>query len=121
MKDYIKPSLKFNPDLIILHTGVNDLRSNKSPNVIADEIINLACDIKTNSNDVVISGLVGRNDDLNFKLQQVNNILIDKCTDRNLFYIDNSNIRRQHLNSKMHLNHKGTSQLAHNFLDCINV
>lgn len=121
MRDYVKPSLKFNPDLIILHTGVNNLRSNKSPNVIAEDIVNLACDIKNNSNDVVISGLVGRSDNLDFKLQQVNDILITKCTERNLLYIDNSNITLQHLNSTMHLNYKGTCQLASNFLSYINV
>ena len=99
----MKPSLKFNPDLIILHTGVNNLRSDKSAIVIAEDIVNLACDIKSNSNDVVISGLVGRYDDLNVKLQQVNDILISKCAERNLFHIDNSNITRQHLNSTMHL------------------
>lgn len=121
MRDYVKPSLKFNPDLIILHTGVNNIRSNKSPNVIAEDIVNLACDIKNNSNDVVISGLVGRSDNLNFKLQQVNDILISKCTERNLLYIDNSNITHQHLNSTMHLNHNGTCQLASNFLSYINV
>ena len=121
MRDYVKPSLKFNPDLLILHTGVNNLRSNKSAIVIAEDIVKLACDIKNNSNDVVISGLVGRYDDLNVKLQQVNEILVSKCAERNLFYIDNSNITRQHLNSTMHLNYKGTCQLANNLLSCINV
>ena len=121
MKDHVKPSLKFNPDLIILHTGVNDLRSNKSPNVIADEIINLASNIKTYSNDVVISGLVGRNDELNYKLQQVNDILFNQCTERNIYFINNSNIKREHLNRTMHLNQKGSSLLTNNFLACINV
>ena len=121
MRDYVKPSLKYNPDLIILHTGVNNLRSNKSPNVIAEDIVKLACDIKNDSNDVVISGLVGRSDRLNFKLQQVNEILISKCTEKNLFYINNNNITHQQLNITMHLNLKGTCQLAKNFLSCINV
>ena len=121
IRDYVKPSLRFHPDLIILHTGVNNIRSNNSPNVIAEDIVNLACDIKNKSNDVVISGLVGRSDNLNFKLQQVNDILISKCTERNLLYIDNCNITQQHLNSTMHLNHKGTCQVAINFLSYINV
>ena len=123
MVDYIKPSLKYNPDLIILHTGVNDLRSKKSANVIADNIVNLACEVKTFSNDVVISGLIERNDDLNFKGRQVNELLIVKCMEKKLLYIDNGNINgRQHLsNDGLHLNYKGTFELANNFLDCIDL
>lgn len=122
MVDYIKPSLRYNPDLIILHTGVNNLRSKVSPDIIADDIINLARDIKTNSNDVVISGLVARNDDLNYKGEQVNEQLMSKCIENNLFFINNSNIDpRHHLNNTNHLNFKGTQQLMQNFLECINV
>lgn len=121
MVDYIKPSLRYNPDLIILHTGVNNLRTKKSPDLIAEEIITLACDTKTNTNDVVISTLVARSDDLQSKGQQVNNLLINKCIERNIYYINNSNINASHLNSTSHLNYKGTVQLAQNFLCCINV
>lgn len=121
MVDYIKPSLKYNPDLIILHTGVNNLRSNESPEIIADDIINLAWDIKTNFNEIVISGLVARNDDLNYKGEQVNEHLMSKCNERNLFFINNSNIDpRHHLNNTNHLNFKGTQLLMQNFLECIN-
>ena len=31
MKDYIKPSLKYDPDAIIIHVGTNDLRTEKEP------------------------------------------------------------------------------------------
>ena len=123
MSGYIRPSLKYNPDLIIIHCGSNDLRSQKSPNTIAEEIINLALRSKTETNDVVVSGLVARNDDLNLKGKQLNECLISKCEEKNLFYIDNTNIiASKHLNgSGLHLNHLGTSQLAKNFLNCINV
>lgn len=123
MSDYVKPSLKFNPDLIIIHTGANDIRSTKSPEIIANDIVNLATKIKSNHNDVIVSGLIARNDELNTKSQQVNVILFDKCNERNLFYIDNTNIiARKHLNSSgVHLNLNGTAQLANNFLDCINL
>ena len=39
MNSYVIPSQKYKSDLYILHTGCNDLRSNKSPQVIAIEII----------------------------------------------------------------------------------
>ena len=122
MVDYVKPSLRYNPDLLILHTGVNNLRSKESPEVIADDIINLARDIKSNLNDIVVSGLVSRNDDLKYKGEQVNEYLISKCAERNIFYIDNSNINpRQYLNSTNHLNFKGTELIMQNFLECVNV
>ena len=38
MKDYVKPSIKHNPDFVILHTGTNDLKSTKSAVEISDEI-----------------------------------------------------------------------------------
>ena len=123
MKDYVKPSLKFNPDLFILHTGANDLRSNKAAETIADDIINLTQSIKSSNNDVYISGLIERCDELNDKGLQVNDFLMEKCVENNIFFIDNSNISaRKHLNgSGIHLNYSGTIQLAKNYLDCINL
>ena len=78
---------------------------------------------KTDTNDVVISGIVARNDELNLKGKQVNEYLITKCDERNIFYMDNNNIiANKHLNSSgLHLNHYGTIQLANNFINCINM
>ena len=77
MKDYIKPSLKYNPDLVILHTGTNSLRSEKLPEGIADDIMKIALEIKTDENDLAISGIIPRSDDmkLNAKGIQVNDFL----------------------------------------------
>lgn len=121
MSDYIKPSLRYNPDLVIIHCGSNDLRSQKTPNIIADDIVELASKSKTETNDVVISGLIARNDELNLKAMQVNEQLIAKCNERQIFYIDNNNIiATKHLNgSGLHLNHYGTMLLSNNFLNCI--
>ena len=41
MKDYARPSQRYNPDVFILHAGSNDLRSTKSPNEISDEIVSV--------------------------------------------------------------------------------
>ena len=54
MKSYVNPSKEFN-DLIILHCGTNDLRSNKLPNEIAKEIADLANELKTDKNEVMVS------------------------------------------------------------------
>ena len=46
MNDYVKPSLKYDLDHIIIHVGTNDLRSEKTPLHIANEIIQLASEMK---------------------------------------------------------------------------
>ena len=48
MKHYVSPDLEKNPDLIILHTGTNDLKSVSSLEEIANEIISLALSVKEN-------------------------------------------------------------------------
>ena len=75
MQDYIKPTLKHNPDVILIHVGTNDLRSSKSAQDIANEIINLSTTIKSEENEVIISNIILRNDSLNNKGIQVNSIL----------------------------------------------
>ena len=121
MKDYVRPSLRYNPDAILLHCGTNDLRSDKSACEIAGEIINLAKDMKSTENDVIISGIVVRNDSLNDKGLEVNTIIKTKCTENSFVFCDNSNISGNHLNaSGLHLNSKGTIALTNNFLKCLN-
>ena len=118
MKDYVKPSLKYNNDVMVLHCGSNDLRGEKTPAAISDEIIELANSIKKADNEIMISSLVVRDDALHDKGLQVNALLKIKCAKNNYFYIDNGNISNIHLNgSGLHLNSNGTFALANNFLD----
>ena len=70
MYDYVKPSLKFKNDLFILYCGTNDLKSEKSPEAIANEIVNLAVKMKQPDNEIMISSIVSRRDELNQKLLQ---------------------------------------------------
>ena len=79
MQSYANPSKEFNNDLIILHCGTNDLRSNKQPNEIANEIAGLAIDLKTEKNDVMVSSIAPRRDKLNQKVINVNNLLFSLC------------------------------------------
>ena len=118
LEHYIQPSLRYKPDLLIIHRGSNDLRSGKSPHVIAENIMKLASGAKTEENDVIIRGIVKRNDDLNPKGMQVNSILKLLCAERKIGFLDNSCIDpSKHLNkSNLHLNYNGTVALANNFL-----
>ena len=81
----------------------------------------LVADMKDDDNEICVSGLVRRNDELNGKAVEVNKFLSKKCSFQNIPFIDNSNIdERCHLNgSGLHLNYGGTCILANNFLNCI--
>ena len=72
MKDYIKPTIARRPDMVILHTGINDLKSNQNPSDIANEIISLAKNIKKSGTEVSISSLIPRGDWLSEKGKKVN-------------------------------------------------
>ena len=45
-RDYIKLTTARKPDMVILHTGTNDLKINQNPADVDNEIINLAKNIK---------------------------------------------------------------------------
>ena len=47
MHSYVQPSKDFNNDLVILHCGTNDLRTERQPLEIANEIMDLASEMKT--------------------------------------------------------------------------
>ena len=122
MNDYIKPSLKYEPDLLILHCGTNNLHEETTPDKIAEEIIKSAVNMKTDKNEVMISSLTFRKDKLQHKVQQVNDYLKIKSSKVNLGFVDNNNLNREHFNPKgIHLNLKGSEVLANNFINAINV
>ena len=116
MHSYVQPSKVLNNDLVILHCGTNDLRTEKQPLEIANEIMDLASEMKTNINEVMVSGIVQRRDKLNGK--QVNQLLQSSCISKKFHFIDNSNINPEyHLNnSGLHLNTRGTYTLGSNFV-----
>ena len=122
MYDYCKPSQKYDNNLYLLHTGTNDLRADKSAEDIAENIIGLANELKTNENDVLISTILCRNDELNAKGLEVNNFLKMKCMNLSLTVIDNTCITsNKHISRDgLHLNFNGVSALANNFLKVIN-
>ena len=92
MKDYVRPTVRHQPDLIILHAGTNDLRNDKSAKNNASNIMRLGLEMKTDINDVMISGITPRGDSLNAKAMEVNKNVQVECKRYNLCFIDNTNI-----------------------------
>ena len=84
MEDYIKPTIKLSPNQIIIHCDTNNLASNEEPKTIADNIINLAKNAKSDNHKVAISGIFPRRDRHNQKAKQVNDILKQSCVDENI-------------------------------------
>ena len=80
-------------DHIILHTGTNDLSSDKTPVQICNDIVNLASSIKDKYIKVTISKIVERNDALNEKVVLVNEYLSKICKTMGLPIIKNDNIK----------------------------
>ena len=75
MKNYVIPSKKYENDLVIFHVGTNDLRDLKAATEIAKEIVELAIDMKTEKNDIMISGIIPRRDNLNEKAMEVSSLI----------------------------------------------
>ena len=118
MNSHVVPTIKRNPQKIILHCGTNDIRSQATPENIAKEVMELAVSLSTKENTIFVSGIVPRGDNWNNKVSEINKHLQSACSSRNMPFIDNSNISPDyHLNrSRIHLNPEGTRTLANNFL-----
>ena len=118
MTSHIQPTISNDPECIVLHCRTNDLRQNTSAVEIGQKILELAVSCKSNSSNILISGVVPRRDKLNAKAAQVNSSLISEFGKRNICFISNSNINpRYHCNqSGIYLNRSGTSRLIENFL-----
>ena len=80
MTDHIKPTIREeSPDHIIIHTGTNEIPSEKTSIQICNDIINFAQSIKDQNIDVSISAIVPRNDDFHDKVNDFNNYLYNIC------------------------------------------
>ena len=114
MYDYVKPTLEMEPDQLIIHVGTNDLKKCDDNKEVAKNIIDLALHCHEKGNlPVVISSLTYRDDKFKDRIGQINDELKISCEQRNIGFIDNSNVKKFHLNrSKLHLNAKGSSILV---------
>ena len=120
---YSNPSREHENDLVILHCGTNDLRGTKQAKQVADGIIELAKDLKTTNNEVMISSILPRRDNLNNKGKEVNNFLSVWCRQNKYHFIEHTNIdANKHMNyNGLHLNYQGTNILGCNLEAAIKI
>ena len=122
MKYHVIPVMEFEPDLTILHVGTNSLRNTDTEQQIAEDILNLANNIKKDDNEIIISSIIARRDQFKEKAEKVNDFLYSKCQQLDIPFIRHNNIQSEiHLKPKgLHLNYKGSNLLSDNFAAWIN-
>ena len=119
MLDHIRPSLRKEPDQIIIHAGTNDLTNDHNYLNNVKKIVKMVRETCKNTK-LCFSSLICRNDlkDIDEKVKKTNTHLENYCKQQNLGFIDNSNLKKSDLNSRgLHLQERGSSKLAKNFLD----
>ena len=118
MIDHIKPAIRKNPDIVVIHTGANDLQNNCNIVKKTKELVSAVKEVdKDNSTKIAFSSIIDLEDeDFKDKTNDVNNKLKNYCNSAGMDFIDNSNIDGSCLNrGKLHLNRKETAALAKKF------
>lgn len=109
MKYYLKPTLEKNPQQILLNNGTEDL-GDQNPNMVADNIVDLAQTTESEANArVVFLELVTRSDKVtNGSIKTVNKKLRNFCNQNNWQLVQHKNNTSNDLKkSGLHLNYKG--------------
>ena len=110
--------IKNKPDCLIIHAGTNDLTNGINLLNQAKKIIKEVKKVSHNTK-IAFSSIITRKDRKNIdkKVLDVNSHLKNYCSQKNIDFIDNNNIKEEHLGvKKLHLNKRGNSVLASNIL-----
>ena len=124
LTDDIKPVMRKNPDLVVIHFGTNDITKNGvNTKGNLQDTIDYIYKHSPQTNIVISLCTIRMNKPGLLKKIHARNIIIkDVCTRNNLKWIDNSNLDETCLGAKkLHLNRKSCSYLANNlkkFIDC---
>ena len=86
MQDYVKLTLRENPNQIITHVGANDLASYKRPEQIAGSIIGVTSSLKSDTCDALISGITEKRSNRK-KVTEVDIVLTEICKEKKTLYI----------------------------------
>ena len=123
MQDHLKTE---KTDSVIVIGGGNDLSTSKTPEVVAETLVNIGTDCMNtgvSANKIYISSVLPRDSALlQAKRKKINDLLRSKCEARNFTFIENNNIilSRHIRRDGVHLNSTGTEKLANNFLYVLN-
>ena len=118
IKSHIIPSLKKNRDLIIIHTGTNDI-TNKVETILNLQSIVNTIKKKSANTKICISSLFVRKDKkgIEIKVSELNRQLKTFCEENLIHFLSNENIDESCLGrGKLHLNRKGSKLFALNLI-----
>ena len=117
--DHIKPSLRKDPDQILIHAGTNDLINDQNYLKNVKKIVKLVRETCKDTK-LCFSSLICRADapDIDEKVIKTNANLENYCNQQNIGFISNNNIKKSDLKARgLHLHERGSSKLAKKFLD----
>ena len=116
--DKIEELVKCKGSSLIVHAGTNDLKKGKN---VLNNVKKIGKEVKRISRNtkIAFSSIKIRKDkkDIDKNVVETNARLKNYCSQKKLDYIENTNIKEEHLGvKKLHLNKRGNSLLATNFL-----
>ena len=116
--DKIEELVKCKASSLIVHAGTNDLKKGKN---VLNNVKKIGKEVKRISRNtkIAFSSIKIRKDkkDIDKNVVETNARLKNYCSQKKLDYIENTNIKEEHLGvKKLHLNKRGNSLLATNFL-----
>ena len=123
---YIQPTLNeenVKTDIAVLHMGTNDiLNAEGDKDLIAESVIDIAKEcVRLGVKDVFVSSVTVNTRRSSAFISAISNILQGKCATHQFHFIDNSNIKKEHLwKDGLHLNRSGKDLLMSNFLRSLN-
>ena len=116
--DYVRPTVRKKPDMIIIHTGTNDIQNKVNTLQKVRKVITTIKEIDVNKEiQIAFSSVIHRDDqDLEEEIKEFNRKLENLCKGKGIKFIHNFNIDGSCLNrSKSHLHKKGIALLVKKF------
>ena len=117
MYDHMKPTQNiFKPRVYISQVGTNDLPTDMKPEEISEKISTFSKHLKSENNEVFVSGIVPRSDSYKEKGKTVSKILKDTCIEENMRFIchRNNNVKRYLNRNNLYSNDHGISAMVKN-------
>ena len=119
--DYVRPTVRKKPNLIIIHTGTNDIQNNVNTLQKIRDVVSSIKEYGTDNNIKIALSSIIHGSDHEDEINETNRKLENLCKDKGMIYINNSNIDSTFLiRSKLDLNKSGTSLLIKNFSKAVN-
>ena len=116
--DYVRETARMKPDMIIIHTGTNDIQKKVNTFQKVRKVITTIKEIDVNNEiQITFSSVIHRDhQDFEEEIKEINRKLENLCKGKGIKFINNTNIDGSCLNrSKLHLNKSGTALLVKKF------